>query len=665
MNNYRSDIDGLRAIAVLIVVFFHYKVPYFTGGFVGVDVFFVISGYLISSIIFKDLAKNTFSFITFYERRIRRIFPALFAMLTISTITALILYDYEALLYFGKSLVATVFFASNFYFRENVGYFEIYPQQITLLHTWSLAVEEQFYLLFPIVIYFLHKYQEHKIKYYIVTGFILSLGICIILSEHQHLKFAFYMLPTRSWEFLLGTLLALRIFPSLANTKIYHIFSIIGFSLITLAVFLFSSTTVYPSYYALLPVFGTALFIYIGENYPNAISNKFLGLPFFVFIGKISYSLYLWHWVLYVFYKYVSLNIYNGLDIFILIISSFFLSFLSWHFIEQPFRHLQQNTNYKSIFKIAFVVSSLFLIIGLTIYKNNGFPSRFPENKILMEAKKDSLWDYMVKQEQKIISHPDTVMTYTVLGDKSKIPQVMIWGDSHARALVGGLDDIAKINNSSILMASVSGKVGLQYIYREGYDRITKDTSESVISRRELEFIILHPEIKTVLLVGRWNRYLGYHNQFETHITLSSTNKNWSKYAGNNFWLFENGLRETVYTLRAAKRKIILVTDVPDLNAFPRTFVMRQKYTGEELNNMTPKRSFYESNNKEVFKIFNQLKKEGLVDEILPLHEQFFINNKTIIEENNHLLYRDDNHLSYWGSMKVKGMFAKYMKNDK
>jgi peptidoglycan/LPS O-acetylase OafA/YrhL len=232
MNNYRPDIDGLRAIAVLVVVFFHYKVAYFTGGFVGVDVFFVISGYLISSIIFKDLENNTFSFLAFYERRFRRIFPALFVMLCISTIIALIIYDYQTLVEFGKSLVSTVVFASNFNFHRNVGYFAISPQQITLLHTWSLAIEEQFYLIFPFVIYFLNKYQASKINYYIFTGFVLSLGLCIFLSEQQHLQFAFYMLPTRAWEFLLGTLLALRFFPSLYNKKIYHFFSILGFGLI-------------------------------------------------------------------------------------------------------------------------------------------------------------------------------------------------------------------------------------------------------------------------------------------------------------------------------------------------------------------------------------------------------------------------------------------------
>jgi peptidoglycan/LPS O-acetylase OafA/YrhL len=658
VNNYRLDIDGLRAIAVLAVVFFHYKVPYFTGGFVGVDVFFVISGYLISSNIFKDLANNTFSFLAFYERRIRRIFPALFVMLCISTITALILYDYQTLLIFGKSLVSTVVFTSNFYFRKNVGYFAISPQQITLLHTWSLSIEEQFYLIFPIVIYFLYKYQASKINYYIVTGFVLSLGLCVILSEQQHLQFAFYMLPTRAWEFLLGTLLSLRVFPSLYNTKIYHFFSMIGFGLIILAVFIFSSTTIYPSYYVLLPVFGTALLIYSGENYPHAVLNKFLGLPFFVFIGKISYSLYLWHWVLYVFYRYVSISVFNGVDISVLIISSFFLSFLSWRFIEQPF-YLQKNINFKSVFKIAFVVSSLFLIIGLTIYKTNGLPSRFPENKILKEAQKDSLWNYMAKQEAVIKAHPDTAITYTILGNKSKIPQLAIWGDSHARALVGGLDDIAKTNNSSFFMMAVGGKVALQYIYR----KTDTDTLMHYISKRALEFIILHPEIKTVLLVGRWYHYLGYDNPFDTHITLSSTNKNWSKYDGNNFWLFENGLRETVYALHAAKRKIVLVTDVPDLYNSPNNLVMRAKYTGEKLNDLTPLRAYYESNNKEVFKIFNQLKKEGLVDEILPLHQQFFEGDKTLMEENNHLLYRDDDHLSYWGSMKVRKLFSKYLKN--
>jgi peptidoglycan/LPS O-acetylase OafA/YrhL len=660
MNNYRPDIDGLRAIAVLVVVFFHYNVPYFTGGFVGVDVFFVISGYLISSIIFKDLANNTFSFLAFYERRIRRIFPALFVMLCISTMTAFILYDYETLLTFGQSLFTTVFFGSNFYFSKNAGYFAISPQQITLLHTWSLSLEEQFYLVFPIFVYFICKYQASKINYYIVTGFALSLSLCLILSEQKYLRFAFYMLPTRAWEFLFGTLLALRFFPSLSNKKIFHLFSIIGFGLILIAVFMLSSTTTYPSYYTLLPVLGTAFIIYSGKNFHQAVINKILGFPLFVFIGKISYSLYLWHWVLFVFYRYVFYGVFNSVDIFILLISSFFLSFLSWRFIEQPFRHLQKNISYKSVFKVAFVVSSLFLILGLTIYKMNGFPSRFPENKILMEAQKDSLQDFISKRDRVILAQLDTESAYPILGKKSVIPQIAVWGDSHARALVGGLDNIAKTKNSSFFMMSISSRIALQYICTTNHT----DTLTPYISKKILEFIIIHPEIKTVLLVGRWFRYLGYDNPFDTHITLSSSNKNWSKYDGNNFWLFENGLRETVYALHAAKRKIVLVTDVPDLYNYPNNLVMRRKFTGEKLNDLTPRRLLYESNNKEVFKLFNQLKKEGLVDEILPLHLQFFEGEKTIMEESNHLLYRDDDHLSYWGSMKVRKLFAKYMKND-
>jgi hypothetical protein len=266
----------------------------------------------------------------------------------------------------------------------------------------------------------------------------------------------------------------------------------------------------------------------------------------------------------------------------------------------------------------------------------------------------------MSKQEAIIIAHPDTAITYPILGKKSKMPQLAIWGDSHAAALVSGLDNIAKTNNSSFFVMTIRGRIALQNISRTA----DTDTLIHYISKRALEFIILHPEIKTVLLVGRWYRYLGYDNPFDTHITLSSTNKNWSKYDGNNYWLFENGLRETVYALHAAKRKIVLVTDVPDLYDYPNNLVMRAKYTGEKLNDLTPKRAIYESNNKEVFKIFNQLKKEGLVDEILPLHQQFFEGDKTIMEENNHLLYRDDDHLSYWGSMKVRKLFAKYMKND-
>lgn len=485
MNKYRADIEGLRAIAVLVVVFFHYQVPCFKGGFVGVDIFFVISGYLISSIIMKDLTNNTFSFVAFYERRIRRIFPALFAMLFVSTIVALILYDYGTLREFGKTLIATVVFASNFYFYKHAGYFTTFQEQSVLLHTWSLAVEEQFYLVFPIVIYFLHKHQASRIKYYIVTGFLLSLGLCII--EDGHTRFAFYLLPTRAWEFLIGTLLALRLFSLSVNPKINLLLSIAGFGLIIGAVLCFSSTQIYPSYNALFPVLGVSLVIYSGEYYPQTLVNNFLGLSFFRFFSKISYSLYLWHWGLYVFYQYVSFSSLNGLDIVLLLVASFLLSFLSWRFVEQPFRHVQnkQVINNKYVFKLSFLVVCLLLSGGFTIYKTNGLPLRYSENNLIIDTQKDSITTSLVKWEDFDRSHPNSQYAPPILGNKSKIPNSILWGDSHARCLASGL--FFNVKHASFYIATQSSVIALQNINTFGSGGSSYSISEN--SKKVLRFI--------------------------------------------------------------------------------------------------------------------------------------------------------------------------------
>jgi hypothetical protein len=212
-------------------------------------------------------------------------------------------------------------------------------------------------------------------------------------------------------------------------------------------------------------------------------------------------------------------------------------------------------------------------------------------------------------------------------------------------------------------MATLNGTLPLQYVDREIFPP-EKLPSMSFISKKVLQFIIAHQEIKTVLLAGRWSYYTGYMNQYDKHIILSPTKKEWAKYAGNNFLLLEKGLRATIFALQAAHKKVVLVTDVPLLEKHPANLMALVRYTGRNLNDITPKRVIYESNNKAILTLFKKLKNEDIVDEIIPVHERFFLGNKIIIEENNHLLYRDDDHLSYWGSMKVADLFDKYMKNN-
>ena len=290
---YRADIDGLRAVAVLSVVAFHLGITKTPGGFVGVDVFFVISGYLISSIVFYEIASSRFSIVNFYERRIRRIFPALFAMLAGFSVLAAVYLLPTELVNYAKSLLAATASASNFYFWQHSGYFDA-PLSQPLLHTWSLAVEEQFYLTFPLFLVVVRKVFPDKLRTAVVALFAMSLiASAVVVARNQ--SAAFYMPYTRAWELLLGTLLSLGMFPRMNSWLQRNAATIAGLAMIAFSVVFYSERTLFPGLSALVPCVGSALIIGAGETGPSVVS-RFLSWRPMVFIGLISYSLYLWHW---------------------------------------------------------------------------------------------------------------------------------------------------------------------------------------------------------------------------------------------------------------------------------------------------------------------------------------------------------------------------------
>ncbi len=265
--HYRADIDGLRAVAVLSVLFFHTKIPGFPGGFVGVDVFFVISGYLITSIIAKDMFLGKFSFQAFYERRMRRIFPAIFFLIFACAFIAAILFTPEDFLAFAKTMIATTCFLSNFYFLQHSasgGYFANISQLQALLHTWSLAVEEQFYLLFPAVLFVLVRWARRAVQWCLCS--------CLHLVPLQYrccgspTNAAFYMLFPRAWELLMGSLLALKAVPPISLRVIREIAGAAGLALIVCADILFTDQTPFPGLVRFVPCFGAGLILYAGEQ---------------------------------------------------------------------------------------------------------------------------------------------------------------------------------------------------------------------------------------------------------------------------------------------------------------------------------------------------------------------------------------------------------------
>lgn len=373
---YRAEIDGLRAIAVVVVIFFHADFWVFDGGFIGVDIFFVISGYLITNILIENFESGDFDFYDFYERRARRILPALYLVMIVCIPFAWVFMLPDAMENFGQSLVAATFFSNNVLLFITSGYWDLASDFKPLLHTWSLGVEEQYYLLFPAFLFFAWKLGENKVLlslvFLSVSSLLLSEWLWLMGSTSAKILAAnFYLLPTRAWELLVGSIVALFLREyGLMNS---NFLSLSGLFLIIFSIFYFDSNTPYPSFYTLLPVGGSALLIvYSGKG---SVTNIMLSSKFLVRAGLVSYSAYLWHQPIFAFARISMHAPLDNMMMFALIIFSFLLAALSWKLVEIPFRNVDFIS--RRFFLMLMLLLSLGLFfLGFLINDSNGLPSR-------------------------------------------------------------------------------------------------------------------------------------------------------------------------------------------------------------------------------------------------------------------------------------------------
>jgi peptidoglycan/LPS O-acetylase OafA/YrhL len=380
---YRPDIDGLRAVAVLPVVAFHVGISAFPGGFVGVDVFFVISGYLISWIILSEFEQGHFSILSFYERRIRRIFPALVVMLLATAVVAFIYLLPVELEQFASSLLAAILSVSNFYFWFHSGYFDVAADQQPLLHTWSLAVEEQFYILFPLFLLLIRRFFPVNLRTGIIGLALLSLSISAV-GAFRDPTTTFYLPHTRAWELLLGTILAMEVLPPIRNALVNNLASAVGLGMIIYAIFAFSAATPFPGLAALVPCVGTGLVIHAGRD-GRTLTNRVLSLSPLVFVGLISYSLYLWHWPLIFFQRNDSIlfaGFSSSTGKVLLFAASMILATVSWWFVERPFRRGPLRMPARPLFLSAAVATVTICSISIVTLLLDGVPSRFSPAEI-------------------------------------------------------------------------------------------------------------------------------------------------------------------------------------------------------------------------------------------------------------------------------------------
>ena len=431
--DYRHDIDGLRAIAVLAVVIYHAKFEFLNsfflkGGFLGVDVFFVISGFLITSILYKQVNNKIYkSILFFYQRRIRRIFPALiFLLIIITPFSGFFLHNYLLQTY-SESGIFSLFFFSNIYFWNTGEQYNAFASLYNpLLHTWSLSVEEQFYLIFPFILFFSHKFfKENTIYFIIVITFFSFLGSYVFGTKYA--SFNFYSLPSRFWEISVGAIIALNKFkkdylPTIINNNLSNL----GFVLIILSFFIYSDSLTHPSLNTSLPILGTVLVIYFYNK--NSFIYKILSNKALVYIGLISFSLYLWHYVIFSFTRSLYPGELNNFYKIFLILISIIISSFSYHYIEKPFRKPDKINN-KKIY-IYLIISYIFLLGCFSFYLSKGSLLK-EKNFLKIENNNEILrkkWINNINDKQ-----------FSKFSDLKKI-NILIIGNSHARDMFNTFD---------------------------------------------------------------------------------------------------------------------------------------------------------------------------------------------------------------------------------
>ncbi len=435
---YRKEIDGLRAIAILPVVFFHAGFEWFSGGYVGVDVFFVISGYLITLFIVTETIGGTFSLKKFYERRIRRIFPALFLVVLVCVPFSWFWMLPDEWTAFSKSLVSVPMLVSNMQFLREAGYFEVANEYKPLLHTWSIAVEEQYYVGFPIILLVMWRLGKNWLLGTVVSITVASIAIAE-WGSHNYPNEAYYSLPTRGWELMLGAIISLcQVFWRIPNnvTLGSQIATIVGLSLIGYSVFCFDENTRFPGLHALVPTVGTALIIIFATQ--NTWVHKILSCKLLVGIGLISYGVYLWHYPLLVFGRLGTLDDQNWYLTTSLIIGSFVLAYLSWKYVELPFRD-RSKLSRKTIYVFGATVS--LLIVGFGLFASLHV-KQLPESLAWFDGTIPLNVSNMVDSDGQACGSkvPSKACFFE---PKDNNPTIAILGDSQARALSESLYAVA------------------------------------------------------------------------------------------------------------------------------------------------------------------------------------------------------------------------------
>ena len=659
---YRTEIDGLRALAVLPVLFFHADFDFFSGGFIGVDVFFVISGFLITSIILEDLSQSKFSILRFYERRARRILPALMFMALVTMLVSFTIMPDNLFKEFGLSLLNVFTFTSNIYFYITSGYFSTIADEKPLLHTWSLAVEEQYYLLFPLfLMFFFNRAKKWILKIVLIT-FVMSLCYSHYLTYQGHVEASFYLITSRAWELLAGSILALHnINHYVKNKSLKEICSLLGLIMLMFSYVVFNKKTPLPGFYSLVPVVGTMLLIAFATNETKI--GRLLSQKVLVFIGLISYSLYLWHQPILAFVKMKSIGSPSSVVVIFGLIASFILAIFSWKYIEGPFRNRQLFTR-NAIYKYSIVGIVVSVATGLLIYLNDGLKGRFHDSIEVTKIK------YSPQRKNCHTSGLDYIKPDD--GCKYFVPDNTTWavyGDSHSAELAYSTADFLKDKNEGLHHLTFSTCPAAAFV------DIIAPKGCGDWSREAVDFIVNNNEIKNVVLSFRYSYHLfGKHidvyprlpNKSPLYILPRSERKKSSHQKARDYlW---SSFEKTIYSIVSSGKRVFIVYPVPELPLHikkmmaPRTIFSNRPTI--DLNKAISI-DYYNKRNEYVIDKLDALNYGASLVAIKPV--DLFCDDVycQAVDDQNQAYYADDNHMSLFGAGKVTGQIMTHVSEFK
>ena len=621
----RTDIDTLRGVSVISVLIYHLNSSFFPNGYLGVDLFFVISGYVITRSIIKDLQNGKFNFLNFYIKRARRILPALLFVLLTSLLFAGIFLLNADLKRFVESLVSSLGFVSNFYFWLTGGYFSSNDQLKPLLHLWSLSVEEQFYIFFPIFLFLIYRFFKNKNAYFI--GILLASIISFTLNYYflSHTDTVFFLFPTRIWQFGIGAAAALS--PHLKIKNLWAEF-FYYFIAIFLIVYNFCVTTKSLPDGTLMCI-GLSLILIKYSNEKNFLSKIFQFRPI-IFTGLISYSLYLWHWPTISFLKYIFVDGLTKQIIFLTIIFIFTISFLSWKFIEQPFLSRQSNIykyNYLRLFKLITLKYFLLIFISLTIIFSKNFPSRYEKLPNLLAQSIRSSYDCPPIKYRKF---NETFGCYINI-KKDSSPNYILFGNSHAYMYGWPLiEHLKKINENGII---------LQFSCQPFID---KNSSKACLKKAKIRFqSILKTKNNEKVFIGlTWN-------------SKRLVNEKGEIFMDTDFKYRKKSIDNLINQLQKNNKEVYLFGPIQSPNYdFASEYSRQIIFKGKKYDNKKPKEEF-ENNYRSIINYYER----KLGSKFIKPHKKFCDENYCYFSDDKGAFFSDNSHLSKYGSMKMLTIF--------